>query len=1077
MLSGEGRRQHRMSQAAGASSRAKECGTDCAPEVPGAGQTLAAAPILRSVSEPSTQAERTQAIQPGSGSLELAWPALGCLTPQPSWIIPQAGESQEEPERMDETTLLGRILHAQISGGSVDALAGQFSEVSRHTAVDIAKAFHAALVVCSQTEAPSTLPRASSVASDVCAPGYPEVGRTAVHAELDRRLLGERPDGTLHCVAGGIAGGVKVADRAAGIFYKIACDAAGLFGGSALMRAKPVKRESSVARHLLGCRKRGGFAVPLMSVTDVTARSGADSRPAAVYRVHASMLLPIGHATLRLGSSNAGTTINVCESLLGPARELAETLHLAPSNVQPRGGVVRDHCYAKLEAEPPAADLTALGPGVLAALARLGCLPGQVAAGTCARAEAEHGVVLDPRRARRGAHSRKVLRLQRPPRRGPGGAAAAAYLADGEACDEVAPVSSPPGREGPGGLASSHGQAERVVDVYVGSAPEPRPSAADSFPHAAEPCASAMAPFPYASEFGSVSKLATLTPYAPIDTYASLGAGPSLHCVATEPSPRAGSGSAPGSALSASSSGSLGFVTSAGGELQWPLPFDVEAHVLPSGLRVVVDSHRLLIPEMSTPRWLTGVFVVVRPDRTEVKLARRDAWSAPPGSTDAAGSAARAAGGRESVASDVERLHMDGQSGITVYRHRNGSIVLSAEPGRYWRAPHLTMLFPPAASGILRELRVGPVSPDDMIKPDGAPERLLPAAEALLGETNVGLAAAAVWAEVRECLADGGRSESVEALRLAVKAGLHARGLGLRHAGLVWSGLQRLAGGSGAKGAAAAMAAACLPRPGSTAAVALEVLCCDPPAASGLSPQRWAAAVIAARAAACKGTVLSPPLASVLCNLILRQPVIPVAWLTIQRGTLVSFRASTGTGSGVLPREIAVRRPKDARRPPTAQLAHIGHRRAASSAPSTTAADRIRHLLAELSFRQSYGEVVSGQDSILAAIAMAVVEIPAGDRSGAEAEAAALAALRLAFIATSGRLSTSSSRRYLAMAGGVLTVLLPELQAGTELLDRARAGTEEDTAREDREKKDVVEGEARARAEPMAKPAARRGTR
>jgi len=73
-----------------------------------------------------------------------------------------------------------------------------------------------------------------------------------------------------------------------------------------------------------------------------------------------------------------------------------------------------------------------------------------------------------------------------------------------------------------------------------------------------------------------------------------------------------------------------------------PLPFDVEVHQLPSGQRMVLDSHRLLIPDVAWIDWM-GSHGDARPHIWAISLAQRA--SAPAAATQAQSDTAKASVG------------------------------------------------------------------------------------------------------------------------------------------------------------------------------------------------------------------------------------------------------------------------------------------------------------------------------------------------------------------------------------------------------------------------------------------------
>ncbi|KAA0170673.1 hypothetical protein FNF27_06560 [Cafeteria roenbergensis] len=243
------------------------------------------------------------------------------------------------------------------------------------------------------------------------------------------------------------------------------------------------------------------------------------------------------------------------------------------------------------------------------------------------------------------------------------------------------------------------------------------------------------------------------------------------------------------------------------------LPFDVELHALPWGEVVLLDTHRLCIPDVTGGAAADGQIAVVwaatpgGPSGAEGESGRTavDASSSSSspvlrvvglpegGSSDAvlATLAAREAGlltGADApVWNAVELGPLAACCGVAVLQSSDGAIrVLLPRPGQFWRATYLTALFRPEAAAVLREAGAEPVSPDAVMEGGRdagglAKGRLVDAGDVLLGAHNVGLAADAV----QECLIAcwrAGQGDDVASVRRAVKAGLHTRGLGLRHA-------------------------------------------------------------------------------------------------------------------------------------------------------------------------------------------------------------------------------------------------------------------------------------------------------
>lgn len=220
-------------------------------------------------------------------------------------------------------------------------------------------------------------------------------------------------------------------------------------------------------------------------------------------------------------------------------------------------------------------------------------------------------------------------------------------------------------------------------------------------------------------------------------------------------------------------------------------------------------------------------------------------------------------------------------------------VVVLSQPLMYWKAIHLTALFPPEAGSVLAAAGVAPLCPDEAMS-GGDVVRLLPAAAELLSARNLAAAAIRVRRRVLECAGAG--SDNVASLRRAVKAGLHEQGLGLRHVWQVWhqaeAGSERDVGipADGALSGVleSAYTCACLPSPGSSAALALESLVdavC--PRGRATKPQLLAAC-LAGRAAAAKGLGLAESVHCGLATRLLRcQHVgrVMASWLWLQRRT------------------------------------------------------------------------------------------------------------------------------------------------------------------------------------------------
>jgi len=303
----------------------------------------------------------------------------------------------------------------------------------------------------------------------------------------------------------------------------------------------------------------------------------------------------------------------------------------------------------------------------------------------------------------------------------------------------------------------------------------------------------------------------------------------------------------------------------ADGTLLQVLPFDVEGHMLPSGERCIADTHRLCIPEVRAPATDDDqlVAVVVRGDRSmDVKSGTAACMLS--SDADIIDAARRAAGvGADEQPASVE--HAPGTGCAVVSWAGSDDRVIVSHPSLYWTACHLTALFPPTAGSVLREAGMPAVSPDAVMKHRDV-ESLKPASAELLSAGNLAMAAASVRRCVEECMAAG--SDDVISLRGAVKAGLHERGLGLRHVWLVWmSHDSRTCAATGTavagadqlesrQGLECAYVCGCLPRPGSSAGLALEVLMAlrggvaDKACAGASERVSWLVACLAGRASA-----------------------------------------------------------------------------------------------------------------------------------------------------------------------------------------------------------------------------------
>ncbi|KAA0165969.1 hypothetical protein FNF31_01583 [Cafeteria roenbergensis] len=261
-------------------------------------------------------------------------------------------------------------------------------------------------------EARREFQRITEGAADVIARAFHEAKQRnrSGDAKTLRKFAQECVDGTpsgnsLTVVEGGIAGGVKVADRSTGAFFKIAEDTVGIYKGSSVMADKAAKHELAMLTHLHEADAARLLTVPLASCVDVTVRD-AEGRVEGVYRVQGFSRHAVSGRTLRVGSGDGGDSLHVCAALDSVAEELATGLHLAPSLVTPSFGLFTRHEYRAVRGARDAARFPQAGPATDALLARVGA--GRHAAessGVCAQVEAEHGVVLDPLRPVHAEHS------------------------------------------------------------------------------------------------------------------------------------------------------------------------------------------------------------------------------------------------------------------------------------------------------------------------------------------------------------------------------------------------------------------------------------------------------------------------------------------------------------------------------------------------------------------------------------------------------------------------------------------------------------------------------------------------
>ncbi|KAA0169897.1 hypothetical protein FNF28_01834 [Cafeteria roenbergensis] len=223
---------------------------------------------------------------------------------------------------------------------------------------------------------------------------------------ITQERVNRMPGGeALTVVEGGIAGGVKVADRSTGAFFKIAEDTVDIYQGSSVMADKAAKHELAMLTHLHDADETRLLTVPLASCVDVTVRD-AEGRVEGVYRVQGFSRHAVSGRTLRVGSDDGRVTLHVCAALDSVAEELAAGLHLAPSRMAPTSGWFMRHEYRRVRGARDAARFPHAGPATDALLESAGA--GRHAAessGVCAQVEAEHGVVLDPLRPVHADHS------------------------------------------------------------------------------------------------------------------------------------------------------------------------------------------------------------------------------------------------------------------------------------------------------------------------------------------------------------------------------------------------------------------------------------------------------------------------------------------------------------------------------------------------------------------------------------------------------------------------------------------------------------------------------------------------
>lgn len=701
-----------------------------------------------------------------------------------------------------------------------------FTARAQAASVTVAKAFHAAkdelrsaVEAGSSSDAASQARRAKAPADGTGAAQQQLPAGPTFARQFSAELTRNRPEGSLRPHIGGIAGGAKVVDTENGMFFKIADDSEGVFQGISAMQGKPAKREASVCRWLCArYQESAGLMVSPSTVTDIIARnSGGDA--VAVYRVMASLNLPVGEESLRLGSGDGGLTVHSCAAVAKRARVVADLCHVAPSRFQPSQGVVVDHSRVLVSAGRRLAPELPGDGRLFEWLDTLGASPRLYSTeGRCAELEALLGVRLDP--LYHFTAKWETVKLPVPP---PG---------FGDAPD----------------IAAADGDQDDVDEAL----------------------AAAMA-----AGFQGAAAAETTQAGAPRSSSSS----GSNRCSSSR-------------AASACSTGQL------------PLPFDVEVHGLPSGQLLLVDAHRLAIPEVPVVHWGLGVVVGVGPEGVYVSDAAAASELQPSALVKAAEEASRAHGGAEGLClrgDDSAAGELARQCGSQLLCSPDGApVALLPQPQKLWAAPFITALFPPGAGAVLRSLGGPAVSPDDVFTDDG--KSAVAATAALLGPRNTAAAARAVLAAVQAAAAvleSGGDSsegdaamERILSLRGAVKQGLHLRGLGLRHVAFVHAAAAR---GDIEESALLdeALVCACLPRPGSCAGVALERL-------AALGDGDWPVAVIAARAVASKGRTTSARDAASLARLVVRHAGLCRTWLALQRqrGSSAFLRPATGAGLG-----------------------------------------------------------------------------------------------------------------------------------------------------------------------------------
>jgi hypothetical protein len=189
-----------------------------------------------------------------------------------------------------------------------------------------------------------------------------------------------------------MAGGLKVADEAKGLFYKVALDSAGLYKGSRVMADKAPKHEAAILAQLHPKLPANVFMLPLIMCTDVTLGGGSGR----VYRVQAFSKLPVSASTLHIGSDDAGRTVNFSQLLLFHAMLLARVCGIRGTWTPKRSWIVhKNEAADPLPGTESTAALITAGPHIQALLEQLGCHTA-AATGKCAALIAKTGMLLHP---------------------------------------------------------------------------------------------------------------------------------------------------------------------------------------------------------------------------------------------------------------------------------------------------------------------------------------------------------------------------------------------------------------------------------------------------------------------------------------------------------------------------------------------------------------------------------------------------------------------------------------------------------------------------------------------------------